>query len=246
MPSSLIDLTPTLLAIVPSAVSQPDKSIEIYLGKCDVLLSQAQADRDVLSAAPGFNGAYIDTLPARIGALREAEAAWENVRFSGEAARTLWKTKSPAAFKLRDDLLHSFAYIFRKNPSVLATVASIADGSGNDDMLLDLTRLSDLGKAQHVVLQAVKFDMTLLSTATRTADDLSKILADTRNETVAGGSKAKDLRDRAFTYCNEAVEEIRTCGKFVFYDNREKRSHYYNTNPKTSKAKPTPVEGAKS
>ncbi len=238
-PLILTSLLPTLSAIPAASVKEPNTSVDTFLGKCELLYAAANADRADLLTAHGFNVDYIDSFPARTSALRSAEATWQNIRFTNENAKKIWDDKSPAAYTLRDGLLRSFRYLFRKNPDVLKIVANIAEGSGNDDMLLDLSRLADLGNKQLAQLQAVNFDVTQLATAAATSDELSKTLAESRNES-SNGHGTKDIRDRAYTYCKEAFNELRDAGKFVYSDNPDKRKHYTFSNPKAAKAKPAP------
>ncbi len=234
---ALTTLLPTLNAIPAASVKSPSSSVDTFLGKCELLYTQANADRADLLTANGFNPEYIDSLPTRISALRSAEATWQNIRYTSESSRKIWLDQSPAAFKLRDGLLLSFRYIFRKKPDVLKVVSDIADGTGNDDMLLDLSRLADLGNKHLAELQAVSFDVAKLATAAATSESLSKALADSRNES-AGESVEIDIRNRAYTYCKEAVDEVLDAGKFVFHENADKCKHYYRTEPKTTKPKP--------
>ena len=111
-------------------------------------------------------------------------------------------------------------------------------------MLLDLSRLATVGNKHLAALQAVGFDTNLLATAAALSDELSKVLADARKETTAN-SAAIDLRNRAYTYCEEAVSEVRECGKFVFRNNPEKRVHYFKTPSRSSVAKPVATGLAK-
>ncbi|MDB4335132.1 hypothetical protein OAA06_02100 [bacterium] len=62
------------------------------------------------------------------------------------------------------------------------------------------------------------------------ANEMSEILAITNGEKAEDGA-AKQLRDKAYTYLKEIVDEVRRVGKFVFWNNPERvvgyRNEYY-------------------
>ena len=80
-------------------------------------------------------------MPVRAGALREAESRWFLHRFQREEARIEWIKRSPEAYDLRDQLLHAYAFAYRKNPDLASRVAAIREGSTHADMIQDLNNL---------------------------------------------------------------------------------------------------------
>lgn len=164
-------------------------------------------------------------LPVRAGALREAQSLWFKDRYSPEEAEEEWKVRSPEAFEFRDELLHSFRFAFRKDEIISARVAAIAEGSSNADMIQDLNDLSVLGKANPEPLKAIGFKMALLDEAAVKADEMADLLASAngdRNE----HSEAKTIRDKAYTYLKELVDEVRDAGKYLFWRTPERYKGY--------------------
>jgi hypothetical protein len=107
-------------------------------------------------------------------------------------------------------------FAYRKQSDILGRVQSIAEGTGDADMLQDLSDLAVLGRTYPEPLQKVKFDMTLLNQAETTRTALSSLLAVASGET-SRDNTAKLNRDRAYTYLKEAVDEIREHGRYVFW-----------------------------
>jgi hypothetical protein len=152
----------------------------------------------------------VDDLPARAGALRESQSRWFNARFTREAAQKEWIEKSPAAYDLRDQLLHAFHYAFRNHPEQSGRVSAIAEGHGHADMIQDLNDIAVLGKEHTELLTKINFDLILLDTAANTAKTMAELLSRSTTDR-ADNSKERIIRDKAFTYLKQAVDEIRAC-----------------------------------
>jgi len=184
-------------------------------------------------------------MPVRAGALREAQSLWYKERFSREEAQKEWNEKSPDAYDLRDTLLHTFRFAFRNESDLTSRVAIIAEGTGNADMIQDLNDLALLGKDHTDLLTAVGFNLTLLDTAAATSAEMAALLSqsttDRKKENVN-----RIIRDKAYTYVKQALDDVRACGQFVFWrdDARSKGyvSQYFKNRRKkntTESAEPT-------
>ena len=94
-----------------------------------------------------------------------------------------------------------------------------------------------MGSDNISLLNKTNFDKTLLQTATDTANALAEILA--RSTSIkAENSKTKTLRNKAYSYLKQHVDEVRRYGRFVFrkdkfrivgYQLHYKRDHRYRT-----------------
>ena len=128
---------------------------------------------------------------------------------------------------MRDNLSHTFRYAFRNDEKLLARVVEITDGTGDDDMIQDLNDLSALGEKNPELLVLINFDVTLLATAATLSDELAVVLAAANGEKERG-NVAKVNRDRAYTYLKQAVDEVKNCGRFVFWKNEARLKGYRN------------------
>lgn len=235
--SSLSDyneLLAEIQAIRPEKVVSPTMPVDIFVQEAENLYHWCPDDQGALINA-GLNWSLIIGLPTKAGACREAQSLWNKERNTRQEAEQLWKDQSPEAFDLRDQLVHTFRYAFRKNEGLLGRVDEIAQGDTNSDMVQDLNDLSELGKANADLLALVNFDMTKLDTAAEVSDRMGDLLGATNGERKKD-SEAMLIRDQAFTFLKEAVDEIRECGKFVFWRNPDRLKGYNSDYWKTKNA----------
>jgi len=150
--------------------------IGIYAQEAENLYHWSMEDIAALEQV-GFPPKWIKGLPARIGALREAEARWQTQYRVRKEAEQEWAEQSPEAYKLRDELLRAFRYALRKSEQGLQQVATIAKGEGHADMIQDLTSLAALGRQHTEALNSIRFDSSQLERAAKTADDMASLLA---------------------------------------------------------------------
>jgi hypothetical protein len=208
-------------------VKEPAMPVDVFTQESEDLYHWCQSDKEKLTVA-GLDWTLVDDLPARASACREAQSIWVTERRTRKQAGQDWKAKSPAAYDLRNQLLHSFTFAYRGAPEILSHVAEIRDGNGNADMIQDLNDLSVLGKAHIAGLQSINFDTALLDTAASTSYEMSTILAmangDRNQESVA-----KTIRDKAYTYLKQVVDEINVCGKYVMWQTPERLLGYAST-----------------
>ena len=208
----------------PAALKYPTMPMGIYLQEAADLHAWVLADRDALEAA-GFDWTLVVELAVRIGAARHAQSIWTSLRFARAEAQREYKNLSPAGYDLRDTMVHHMLFAYRRVSDVLSRVQSIAEGTGDADMLQDLSDLAVLGRTYPKPLAAVKFDVSLFDEAETTCETLSPLLAQATSEN-AQDNEAKLNRDRAFTYLKEAVDEIREYGRYVFWRNENRAKGY--------------------
>ncbi|MBK8807431.1 MAG: hypothetical protein IPO21_12620 [Bacteroidales bacterium] len=202
----------------------PVMPVDVYLQEAENLYHWAEQDATELQKG-GITKEFIEDLSVRTGACREAQSVWKTTQNAQEEAQTRWKNESPLAYELRDELVHTFRYAFRKQDELLKKVQAISENSGHVDMIQDLNDLAILGTANQAALQAINLDLGKLELAAHTSDEMAKLLAivngekSTRNESIT-------IRNKAFTHLKEAVDEIRACGKYIFWRNEERLKGY--------------------
>ncbi len=198
--------------------------VDVFLQEAENLYHWCQEDKNDL-AAKGLDWELVNDVPARCGALREAQSMWITTRFSHEEAERQWVEQSPLAYDMRNELLHDFRFAYRKQPDLLGRVNTIAEGYGHADMIQDLNDLSVLGRDNPEPLQSINYEMTLLDKAADLADEMSDLLGATTSER-AECSEAIRIRDRAFSLLKLAVDEVREFGQYVFWRNEARFKGY--------------------
>ena len=218
------ELLPVLKAMKPADVLTPNIPIDVFVQEAENLYHWCLDDQQALTKV-GLDWNLATTLPSRAGACREAQSLWNKERNTREEAEQAWKEQAPAAFDLRDQLLHDFRFAFRKSEGLLKRVDEIAQGDTNSDMVQDLNDLATLGKANTGLLTPISFDLTRLDLAADLSDRMGDLLGATNGERKEV-SETMVMRNAAYTYLKQAVDEIRECGKFAFWRNPERFKGY--------------------
>ncbi|MGQ1890077.1 hypothetical protein ACT29H_06510 [Thermophagus sp. OGC60D27] len=217
-------LRPAIEALDPDTVKEPNLPVHVAVQEAEDLYHWCQPDQEVLVKA-GLDWQLVEDLPARAGACRYAQAIWRRDSQVTRDAQKEWKERSKEAFDLRDVLIHHFYHAFRKNPDLINKVRDIDEGGSNSDMIQDLKDLYHLGIANKELLDAISFDWSELDKARDWSDELADVLARANGEKYAS-SESKIMRDRAYTYLKQAMDEIRTHGQYVFWRNPERKRGY--------------------
>ena len=214
----------TIRAIPDDKTLEPAMPVDTYLQESENLAKWSLMDAEPL-ATIGITTEILNNLPVRAGALREAQSIWVKDHNSQQDAQREWAEAAPAAFAMRDELLHTFRYAYRNDPVILSRVAEIAEGDSNADMIQDLNDLSLLGKSNTGPLEAINFSPEKLEVAANASDELANILA-LANGDKSLQSESKVIRDKAYTHLKELVDEIRNAGKYLFWKNEKRLKGY--------------------
>ena len=218
------ELLPVLKNMKPADVLTPNIPIDVFVQEAENLYHWCLDDQQALTKA-GLGWNLVTTLPVRAGACREAQSLRNKERNTRQDAEQAWKEEAPAAFDLRDQLLHDFRFAFRKSEGLLKRVDEIVLGDTNSDMVQDLNDLATLGKANSGLLTPISFDLTRLDLAADLSDRMGDLLGATNGERKEV-SETMQIRDKAYTYLKLAVDEIRECGKFAFWRNPDRMKGY--------------------
>ena len=237
------ELLPILLEMNSAELLIPNIPIDVFVQEAENLYHWCIDDQDALTRV-GLDWNFVNTLPIRAGACREAQSLWIKERNTRQEAEQAWKDEAPAAFDLRDQLIHDFRFAFRKSDGLLSRVDEIAQGDTNSDMVQDLNDLATLGKANSDLLIPITFDLTRLDLAADLSDRMGNLLGATNGERKEV-SEAMVIRDKAYTYLKQAVDEIRECGKFAFWRTPERLKGYFSEHWQKANAAKTNAEKAK-
>jgi hypothetical protein len=213
-----------ILSIPDNEVTEPNMPVDVGLQEAENLYAWSSMDKIPL-ATVGITTETLNDLPIRTGACRQAQSNWFKDRNSQLEAQRQWAEAAPEAFELRDELVHTFRYAYRNDTVILARVAEIAEGNSNADMIQDLNDLSVLGKNNTALLEAINFDLEKLDSAANASDELAAILA-LANGDKSLQSETKMIRDKAYLYMKQLVDEIRAAGKYVFWKNEKRLKGY--------------------
>lgn len=206
-------------------VKRPGIPMSAYIQEAYNLYEWSKADKAILMEEAGLDPLFIDELPVRTGASNHTQLLWTKQRKTKSPAEKKWDIQYSAAYKLKDKLLSDFRYAFRDNAQLLKGVRAIAKLRGDAGMIQALSNLSGFGKANTLELEKIKFDMTKLDLADTISSNIGRLPPVVRGKNKPGG-KAKLLRDQAYTYLKQAVDEVRACGKYTFQEDKTRLIGY--------------------
>ncbi|MDQ1352840.1 MAG: hypothetical protein QG657_3146 [Acidobacteriota bacterium] len=184
----------------------------------------ASKDKEAL-IAHGLNWELVEDLLVRQEALAEAEAIWNSQWVGRKELASEWDSLSAFGYELRDRLLADYRFAFRNQRDLLLTLKRISTKKNHPTMIQDLNDLSVLGRGHRPLLEAVRFDISLLEKAAQASWDLTALLAKTTTARMNVG-EGKRIRDQVYTYLKEAVDEIRRTGQYVFRHDKERLPGY--------------------
>jgi hypothetical protein len=131
-------------AISADQVKIPTQPVNVFLQEGENLSIWCTPHKEIL-IANGLDPYFIDVFPFALIICREAQAMWIAEQKAKSDALKAWQEQSPAAYALQKQLLADFRYAFRKDASLLKSVAQIAEGTSNADLIQDLSDLAALG-----------------------------------------------------------------------------------------------------
>lgn len=218
---------PILMRIADDKITRPTNiPIEVYGQEAQDLYEWAMVDKAHL-VARRLDWALVEDLPVRAGAFIQAQSLWNAIRFTQEEARREWEKREPYTYEIRNLLVDELGFCFHKRDDLVARVEKIAEGYGHEDCLQDLNDCAVLGEQNRELLEAAAFDMALLDEAKKLSDEMAALLAQTRANTPES-QEALELRNRAYTHLEEAVDEVCRVGRHVFRDDEKRLRGYFS------------------
>ncbi|SMO35315.1 hypothetical protein SAMN06265379_101212 [Saccharicrinis carchari] len=206
---------PLAMQLKPDEIKTPYIPVGVYLQEAEDLYHWCQPDREKLLAA-GLDETFVNDLPVLAGATREAQSIWMKNAQARQDAEKAWAEEAPKAIDFRDQMLHTFRYAYRQMPDVLTRIAEISEGTSHADMIQDLNDLAVLGRENPEPLTTIGQTADLFTQAATLSDEMADLRARANGEKF-DENEHKQNRDRLYTLLKTAVDEVRQCGKFVFW-----------------------------
>lgn len=192
---------------------EPSIPVEVMTKEGMSLYSWAQKDKSGFDAV-NFDWNLVTELPKRISALRYAEVCWGSARTNQAEAQSKLNKLRPEVKKLFNDALSSMEYAFDKNPKLLGRVSEIRGGTTLDNFVIDCTATQKLAMEGKALLDSINYDFKDVNKLAEMAGPLGLLVGEADMEKLSK-SEEKVIRDKAYTYCRIAIDEIRKCGKYV-------------------------------
>jgi hypothetical protein len=196
-----------------AAETPPGLPVPAALAEAEEVAAAAARHSARLLAAP-FDHDLLLTLPARIAALRDAEARWRIVR-SRRAPRELARLRGEATL-LRRDLLAAARFFLRADPEAQRELAAFAEGDSLAELAEDLRALADFVRRYGDGLALLDYPQGADAAAMR-ADELARSLSRGASDELVDEAAAEALahRNRTFVLLDDAVREVRAAARFA-------------------------------
>lgn len=213
-----------IMEIEKEAVRSLDMPEEEAINEAHTLHEAVLRD-DAALRAKGCPAEFIDSLPGRINLFAYLTNYMLLKLHDDESIQQSWIGEKKKGYALRKEILRAYEVAYRKEELRLDQLSKIKRGRGDTDMIVDLLSLKEMGVTYPNQLNAVNFDMTVLEDAVTLSAQLSALLGKC-NIAPDEEKELREVRNRAYTWLHEAMEEIRTFGRWIHADDEEKHKDY--------------------
>ncbi len=214
----------TIMAIEDEAVRSLDMHEEDAINEAHTLYEAVQRD-DAALRAKGCPAEFIDSLLSRINLFAYIVNYILLKLHDDETIQEQWIREKRRGYTLRREIFRAFEVAYRNNKGRLEQLEKIRTGRGDTNMIIDLLSLDEMGKNYPDQLIAVNYDMTILQDGKDLSAHLSSLLGRC-NIAPDEKKELREVRNRAYTWLHEAMEEIRVFGLWIHADDEEKRQNY--------------------
>lgn len=154
--------------------------------------------------------------------LVKREGEWLANRFGDPEKVKLWKKHAPDAGKLCSNLLQDLDLALMDNKEAQHSLKSIKKGEGEEDMLLDISKLVQLGRNYPEEIVANGLSEEYLADAELKGQQYASLFA--AAEIAVDKNRAiKEARDKAKVFTSNYLSLIRKYADAIYRDEPEKR-----------------------
>lgn len=214
-----------VLEISEDQIVSPTIPVDTTIGEAGDLHRYASEDKAKL-LAKGLSENLIKELIPRAKFLQDKQSDWTAVYQSALKNTEQWEAKIEEGRLLQRELKYDFQFAYRNQPDILRKLNRILDGSGNMDLIQDLSDYTAFAKQHPEPLTAILFDTAKTDRAKQISLDLTDLINKVDGVKSSKNRPEKLMRDRAYTYLKQLVDDIRAYGKYAFWDNEEKQQRY--------------------
>lgn len=232
-----------VLEISEDNIISPTIPVAITIGEAGELHQYATEDKKEL-LAKGLSEKLINELTPGAKFLQDKQSEWTAVYQSALTNTKQWEAKIDEASQLQRELKHDFQFAYRNHPDILKKLQNILDGNSNIDLIQDMSDYPAFAKQYPEPLEAILFNTTKIDRANQLSHELLDLMNQVDGMKNSKNRPEKILRDRAYTYLKQLVDEIRSYGKYAFWNDEEKQKRYSSeyTRRKNEKNKQQPED----
>lgn len=210
-----------LQAISIESFKRPAMPVSTYLQEANDLYVWSQDDREKLLRFD-LSPITFDELVLGINLLSYYQGEWKKEQGQVNPIVEAFAAKKQEARELQQHLVASLRFAFRRHPSLLQKLSLSVRRTPLSVWYQSLNDLAVLGEAESDLLLAIGFNLDELGVLRQLATELPEWHALASKQV----APSKELRDRAYCYLKKRVDDLRTCGKYVFREDPSRRVGY--------------------
>ncbi len=205
-------------------IKYPHMPVEEKVMECYKVLKLSTKDREILLNS-GLTPETLDTFEEKIGAYSIAHANYIVSINSKDSLKEVFSKLETEAHNLRRRLLHDIKFAMENNSAAQKAIHKIMEGRSRNDLIYDFVPIKKLIDAYPDDLAKINFDYSLVEKAEILHAELQEILSQIK-VSPKEISEVKDIRDKAYTYLDDALVKIKKHGQYVFWEDEERLSLY--------------------
>ena len=222
--SALEAYLPIFSGIPETLVKSPHIFVGTFLHTARQLVPVVKEDWTRLVEA-GIRHDMLSNFEQVVEALTVAEAFLNKTRFVSEEIHHQWEQKAPQVYDFLEEFEAAYRYAYRHQSQIKKQVDAFVQSRRSKGGVNELLGLIQLGEKNMEPLLAIGFDITKLATATQLAYDLLTIYR-TGLKNDAKSQAALDMRNRAFTYLDIFISDIKSAARYLYWDQPQIYSRY--------------------
>jgi hypothetical protein len=204
--------------------SPPVTPVSVIIQEAKDLYKLCLNDREELEKA-ALDWKFVEELPLRAEILSSIESDMSAKINSEEDCQKEWKIKLPLARELKEEMVHYLKLAFYTNPPEKARLKRIASGASNDQLILQLTELAELGDKYPEDLKKHGMDPGMRDKARQLSEELYRLHAKV-NTVNLKKSDGFELRNKAYYHLKETLDEVRRRGRLAFWKDKGRQKGY--------------------
>jgi hypothetical protein len=210
----LSSLRALLDRLPPEEVKAPRVPVARLASEALALAASADLVREAL-LAKRLEEEHLDHLPVLARALVMAQAELDASRGPRRTEAEL--ALEAQAVELRRDIVTAGRYALRADRDAQAPLDHVQEGTGLDDLAMDLTTLAVFAERHARELAKIGADPAALAGRARALSEaLTRAVARRRAGPDGAQSEVKEVRDRIASLLVETMAEVRAAGAFAF------------------------------
>ncbi len=225
-------LIPLILAQSDKDTKIPNVAVENKVMDAHKFVKLSSENREVLINS-GLNPEYIDTLEDRIGAYSIAHGNYMVLKNVVGTVKEKFAQLEKEAQALKRNIIHSFLFALDDNSKALETIKEITEGRSKNDLVYDFVPMKIVSETYTEELTRIGFDFTLIERAEELHLEMQDLLSQIKLSP-KDISEVKVIKNKAYTYLDEALTQIKKHGQYVFWEDEERlelyKSDYYKRN----------------